>query len=111
MKKQYVLVASIALLVTTYLGIFSAHATDGTHQLSTQNSGMADGEVRKLDLDNSKITLKHGVIKSLDMPPMTMVFNIKDKASFEKMKVGDKIKFLAVNENGKMMITKIEAAQ
>jgi Cu(I)/Ag(I) efflux system periplasmic protein CusF len=84
MKKQYVLVASLALLVTTYLGIFSAHATDGTHQLSTQSSEMADGEVCKLDLDNSKVTLKHGVIKSLDMPSMTRSSTLKTKPPLKK---------------------------
>jgi Cu/Ag efflux protein CusF len=35
---------------------------------------MIDGEVRKSDKETGKITLRHGEIKHLDMPPMTMVF-------------------------------------
>ncbi|MBL8332177.1 MAG: copper-binding protein, partial [Rubrivivax sp.] len=49
---------------------------------------MADAEVRKVDKDASKLTLKHGEIKSLDMPPMTMVFTVRDKALLDKVKVG-----------------------
>ena len=52
---------------------------------------MASGEIRKIDLDSKKITLKHGDIKNLDMPGMTMVFQIKDPIMLEKVKVGDKV--------------------
>lgn len=54
---------------------------------------MADGEVRRIDAANGKITLKHGEIKHLDMPGMTMVFRVKDPVMLEKLVVGDKIKF------------------
>ena len=53
---------------------------------------MADGEVRKIDLGAKKITLKHGEIKNLDMPPMTMVFRVADKAMLDGLKAGDKVK-------------------
>ena len=54
--------------------------------------------MRKVDKDAAKITLKHGEIKSLEMPPMTMVFNVKDKAMLDQLKAGDKVRFKAVNE-------------
>jgi Cu(I)/Ag(I) efflux system protein CusF len=69
---------------------------------------LTDAEVRKVDKDAAKITLKHGEIKSLDMPPMTMVFTVKDKALLEKVKAGDKVKFGATNEAGKYTVTEIE---
>ena len=72
---------------------------------------MADGEVRKVDKDAAKVTLKHGEIKSLDMPPMTMVFTAKDKALLDKVKAGDKVKFQAANEGGKLVVTAIDVAQ
>ncbi len=72
---------------------------------------MNDAEVRKVDIDSGKITLKHGEIKSLDMPPMTMVFNVKDKALLTNVKAGDKIKFAVISENRKYVITQIEAAK
>ena len=72
---------------------------------------MVDGEVRKIDLGAKKITLKHGEIKNLDMPPMTMVFQIKDPALLEKVKVGDKVHFTGENANGAMTVLTIEPAK
>lgn len=69
---------------------------------------MADGEVRKVDTDNKKITLKHGEIKNLDMPGMTMVFQVKDPAMLEKVKSGDKVRFTAEKLNGALTVTNIE---
>lgn len=69
---------------------------------------LADGEIRKIDLENGKITIKHGQIKSLDMPAMTMVFGMRDKSKLDGLKVGDKVKFDAVDEKGKMLVTVIE---
>ena len=69
---------------------------------------MAEGEVRKIDMGARKITLKHGEIKSLDMPPMTMVFQVKDPAMLEKLKTGDKVLFTVENANGAMTLLSIE---
>jgi len=71
-------------------------------------SEMADGEVRKVDKAQAKITLKHGEIKVLDMPPMTMVFQVKDKAWLDKLQPGDKVRFSAVNDAGRYTVTAIE---
>jgi len=59
------------------------------------SADMADGEVRKVDKGAMKLTIKHGEIKSLDMPPMTMVFQVKDGALLDALKAGDKIRFVA----------------
>ncbi len=72
---------------------------------------IADGEVRKIDLSARKITLKHGEIKSLDMPPMTMVFQVKDPAMLEKVKVGDKVQFTVENANGVLTVLTLEPAK
>lgn len=73
--------------------------------------GMTDGEVRKIDKDAGKITIKHGDIKHMDMPGMTMVFVAKDKALLDKTSVGAKIQFMASNENGQMTVTDIQPAK
>jgi Cu/Ag efflux protein CusF len=70
-----------------------------------------EGEVRKIDKAQGKITLKHGEIKSLEMPPMTMVFNVKDKSLLDKVKAGDKVKFKAVNEGGKFTVTDLQVVK
>jgi Cu/Ag efflux protein CusF len=69
---------------------------------------MVDGEVRKIDISAKKITLKHGEIKNLDMPPMTMVFQVKDPAMLDKVKVGDKVQFTVESANGAMTVLTIE---
>jgi len=63
-----------------------------------------------VDLDNGKVTIKHGDIKHLDMPGMTMVFTAKDKGLLSNLKPGDKVKFMVVNEGGKMVVTDIRPA-
>ncbi len=72
---------------------------------------LVDAEVRKVDKDNQKITLKHGEIKNLDMPAMTMVFNVKDPSVLDKLNAGDKVQFRAANEGGKFVVTEIQPAK
>jgi len=75
----------------------------------SQSDDKVAGEVRKVDRENQKITIKHGEIKSLDMPPMTMVFTVKDPALLEAAKPGDKVRFGVSREDGKFVVTTIEA--
>lgn len=74
-------------------------------------SQMTDGEVRKVDKETGKVTIKHGDIKNLDMPGMTMVFTAKEKSLLEKIQAGDKVKFAVINEGGKLVVTDIQAAK
>ncbi len=74
-------------------------------------SGMADGEIRKVDMDNKKITIKHGEIKNLDMPGMTMVFQVKDPAMLTTVKTGDKVRFKAEKSGGAIVVTEIQPAK
>lgn len=61
---------------------------------------MADGEVRKVDRENKKMTIKHGELKNLDMPRMTMVFPIRNATLLETFKASDKVKFVANKLDG-----------
>ena len=88
----------------------SAHPPAASATAPSAND-MADAEVRKVDKDAAKITLKHGEIKSLDMPPMTMVFQVKDATMLDSVKAGDKVRFKAVNEAGKYTVTDIQVAR
>jgi Cu/Ag efflux protein CusF len=72
----------------------------------------SNGEVRKVDRDAQKITIKHGPLENLDMPAMTMVFQVRDPALLDKVKAGDKVKFEAVKEAGGAYVVKtIELAK
>lgn len=69
---------------------------------------MAEGEVRKVDKDAGKLTLKHGELKTLQMPAMTMVFRVTDPAMLDQVKVGDKVNFMAEKVGGQFTVTRIE---
>ncbi|MGC1172429.1 copper-binding protein [Polaromonas sp.] len=70
-----------------------------------------EAEVRKVDKDAGKITLKHGEIKNLDMPAMSMVFQVKDKALLDKVKAGDKVSFTADKIDGAYTVLSIEPSK
>ena len=79
--------------------------------IAAADSAMAEGEIRKVDKGAKKITIRHGELKNLDMPPMTMVFQVKDPAMLDKVKAGDKVKFQAEKVGGALTVMSIEAAQ
>ena len=112
------------LLILTAMLTAAASAYSGSHAGAPMAVGeakkvspvavpadMADGEVRKVDIDNKKITIKHGVIKNLDMPGMTMVFQVKDAALLNKVKAGDKIRFSAEKSGSNILVTDIQSAK
>jgi Cu/Ag efflux protein CusF len=69
---------------------------------------IAEGVVRRIDLENNKITIRHGEIKDLDMPPMTMVFVAKQPALLKALEPGDQIEFEAFEINGQYLVGKIK---
>lgn len=71
----------------------------------------ADGEVKKVDKDSGKLTIKHGELPNLGMGAMTMVFRARDAAMLDKVKAGDKVHFTAENVNGALTVTEIEVAK
>jgi len=84
-------------------------AGGGDIVLAQANSAdMTDGEIRKVDRDTKKITIKHGEIKNLDMPGMTMLFQVKDPAMLDMVKPGDKVKFRAEKAGGGIVVTEIQ---
>jgi len=109
-----------ARIQTLLLGVALAMPLFGWAQAATEhdhNHGSApaatqtpltDGEVKKVDPEVGKVTIKHGEIRQLDMPPMTMVFTVKDKSLLTNIKPGDKVQFTVVSEGGKLLLTSIQ---
>ncbi len=84
----------------------------GAPALAAQHATeMSEGEVRRIDKDTGKMTLRHGPLTNLDMPAMTMVFQVSDKAMLDQVKVGDKVRFHAEKIGSQYTVTKIETAQ
>ena len=125
MKNRFVFAAALLSL-----SIIGAHASSDTGGKSAPDANtpkpvaiddkaasidsklpMTDGEIKKVDKGSGKITIKHGEIKNLGMPGMTMVFRAKDPGMLDQVKVGDKVNFSADKINGNITVTKIEAAK
>lgn len=123
--RQPRLYALLATLLLTLAG--AAHAQSNTSHdahhttpaapatlaASTATNGLptAEAEVRRIDLQAGKVSLKHGDIPNLDMPPMTMVFQVKDATWLQQIKVGDKVRFTADKVNGAYTVMSLERMQ
>jgi Cu(I)/Ag(I) efflux system protein CusF len=105
MKTVFALVLTAALA-----GAALAQQSLAAHH-AHHSAALVDGEVRKVDKEAKKITLRHGALASLDMPAMTMVFQVKDPAMLEQVKAGDKVKFQAEKIGGAFTITELELAK
>ena len=113
---QFTTAAILIIAGFTAPAFAQKHATDTAATRVAQappvgNAPLSDGEVRRIDKDTKKLTLRHGPIQSLDMPPMTMVFQVKDPAMLDTVKVGDKIRFSVERLGGALTITEMEAAK
>ena len=110
---QTLLVATTAALFSTVSIASSGQSERITDIVLAQApaADMTEGEVRKVDKDTKKITIKHGDIKNLDMPGMTMLFQVKDPGMLDMVKPGDKVKFRAEKAGGAIVVTEIQIAK
>lgn len=72
---------------------------------------IVDGEIRKVDMEAKKLTIRHGDIGNLDMPAMTMVFRANDPALLDKLKPGDRVKFTADRVDGALTVLSIAPSE
>ena len=111
MKFKSIIIGASILAAASFSTHSQAQASATSAAASaTQSTDMASGEVRKVDKENKKITLKHGEIKNLEMPGMTMVFQVKDPALLDTVKPGDKVLFKAERASGAIVVTEIRLA-
>lgn len=89
----------------------SGHEGHASHGAAKAVSKMSSGTVKKLDPANDRITIAHGPLENLGMPPMTMVFKVQDKAMLSGVKPGDKIDFTAVDRDGTFIVTALERSK
>ena len=87
----------------------SSHHTEATAAPAPQ-ADLSEGEITRWDPRTLRLTLKHGEIKNLEMPPMTMVFRVADASVVGDLKPGDKVRFRAEQVNGAYHVQRIEKA-
>jgi Cu/Ag efflux protein CusF len=98
------LLKGVAGLVLT-AGVMAGMMSGATAQTSTTG-----GEVVKLDKASGRVTLKHGEIKNLDMPPMTMSFRVREPKLLDGVAVGDRVRFAAERLEGQYTVTVLSKA-
>ena len=77
---------------------------------TTPQAELSEGEITRWDPRTLRLTLKHGEIKNLEMPPMTMVFRVADASVVGDLKPGDKVRFRAEQISGAYHVQRIEKA-
>jgi Cu(I)/Ag(I) efflux system protein CusF len=105
----------IAAALLASAGAYAQQASPASQSTSKAGSTAAtpqsEGEVRKVDLEQGKVTLRHGPLANLDMPSMTMVFTAADPKLLQGLKQGDKVRFTADKKDGTYVVTAIETAK
>ena len=86
-------------------------ADHAAHHPAADSAPQSEGEVRKLDIEQRKVTLRHGPLANLDMPAMTMVFTAVDARLLDGLKQGDKVRFTADKKDGGYVVTALELAR
>lgn len=107
MKSLFAATVLNLLIASAWADSGHAHAP-GPQAQASASATLAEGEVRRVDRAQGRLTLRHGPIESLNMPPMTMVFRVQDPAWLEGLKPGDNIRFQAERVNGTYTITRLE---
>lgn len=100
------LFAPAAMAVNDHAG----HGAGGNHTMAQADMAMSEGTVKKVDKAAGKVTLAHGPLANMGMPPMTMVFRVKDAAWLDRMKASDKIRFVADRVDGAFTVVRYEPA-
>jgi Cu/Ag efflux protein CusF len=109
MQRQFGSVFLLAALLGLGFAAPAQSATPtGTSAKAAVPQEFTQGEVRKIDQQAHKVTLKHGEIKNLGMPPMAMVFEARDPSLLDKLKAGDKVRFKAIYDAGKYVVVDIQ---
>ena len=104
------------ILTTLALGLSLSLGTPAWAEVQHADHGgathatamLSEGQVKKVDKAQGKLTLKHGPLGNLGMPAMTMIFRVKDAAMLDQVKPGDRIRFLAEKVDGVITVTKFE---
>lgn len=109
------LVTAVGIVFLSIAGVpalaQSGHEGHGSHGALKTVSKMSSGTVKKLDPATDRITIAHGPLENLGMPPMTMVFKVQDKAMLSGLKPGDQIGFIAIDADGTFIVTALERSK
>ncbi len=119
MTRYFNLLASVAVSSALFMAGANVNAQTqehAGHDMASATPDSADtalsaGEIKKVDRDTGKLTIKHGALTNLNMPGMTMAFKVQNPSMLDQVKAGDNIHFRVENLNGSLTVTKLETAK
>ncbi|MES2535581.1 MAG: copper-binding protein [Pseudomonadota bacterium] len=111
MKSLSNLYLAAAIVLSSAPMAFAQNKDHPAGASSAAAAPMTAGEIRKVDKDAGKITIRHAELKALEMPAMTMVFRVSEPAMLDRVKAGDKINFIADKIGGQLTVTALEKAK
>lgn len=109
--RSALVLAALAVLPSGALAQTHSHDHGVATVVTKRSLPMSEGEVRKVNKVDSTMTLRHGPLENLGMPPMTMTFRVKDPAMLGQVKEGDKVRFVADNVGGKLTVVQLEGTR
>lgn len=109
-------IAMLTLATALAAGPAAAQAPAGDahnqhHGSEASTAEFSSAEVRRVDKDAQKVTLRHGPIPNLGMGDMQMVFRVTDPRMLDDLKPGDRIRFKADKVGGQYTVTELEIAR
>lgn len=72
------------------------------------HTAFSEGVIRRVNAASGTVTIAHGPLTHLDMPPMTMSFKAAGSASLDGLAAGDQVRFVADKEGSKLVVTRID---
>ena len=109
-KMKFIPVVVAAVLFAISQGAVAGSPTVEQKPSSTTSEravSLTDGEIKRVDKDAGRVTIKHGPLENLGMPGMTMVFGVTDVSVLQSLKAGDKVKFAAGKVDGRIVVTEL----
>ena len=101
----------VALAIAAFGIIYEPIVVHATNHSVSVAAHLTDGEIRKVDKDAKKLTIRHGPLENLNMPAMTMVFQVKEQSMLDSVKAGDKVRFSADKVGGAYTVTHLEPSK
>ncbi len=111
MKRQWILAAALAGALVPAAAPAADAPAKAEAKAKSPSAPLTAGEVKKVDREAKKVTIQHGPIENLKMPPMTMVFRVKDPAMLDGLEPGAKIRFRAEEAEGGYLVTRLQKAK
>jgi len=111
MKREWILAAALAAGIAPVAAAAADAPAKAESKAKAPAAPLSSGEVKKVDREAKKVTIQHGPIENLKMPPMTMVFRVKDPAMLEGIEPGAKIRFRAEEADGGYLVTRLQKAK